>query len=178
MLRFLNGKAEQAVATLGETHDEVLKAKGFQIMTKAMLEGANQKGRGEHGTRTIACPVVTRIGVSPLWFAESLYLQKLFLPLTSSVKFFFQPAVLLISACFLMSPNLKFPYVSFIALARSDIYVVLCVYVSLGSAIPPEPDHDDQSLAIVSRTMQAQLPKHRDFKSLERAVGTIPSFDF
>ena len=44
MLRFLNTKAEKAeraVATLGEEHDEVLKAKGFQIMTKAMLEGAH-----------------------------------------------------------------------------------------------------------------------------------------
>ena len=44
MLRFLSAKAEQAgraVATLGEEHDEVLKAKGFQIMTKAMLEGAH-----------------------------------------------------------------------------------------------------------------------------------------
>ena len=57
MLRFLNTKAEKAeraVATLGEEHDEVLKAKGFQIMTNAMLEGAHglfhlQQGRlGTH----------------------------------------------------------------------------------------------------------------------------------
>ena len=53
MLRFLNGKAEQAVATLDE-HDEVLKAKGFQIMTKAMLEGANQQRRVERGARSAA----------------------------------------------------------------------------------------------------------------------------
>ena len=77
MLLFLNRKAEcaeKAVATLGdEQDDEVLKAKAFCIMTKAMLEGAKGPSSSQHerlgecGTRTMACPTpLTRIGVDPL----------------------------------------------------------------------------------------------------------------
>ena len=77
MLLFLDRKAdyaEKAVATLGdEQDDEVLKAKAFCIMTKAMLEGAKGPSSSQHerlgecGTRTMACPTpLTRIGVDPL----------------------------------------------------------------------------------------------------------------
>ena len=72
MLLFLDRKAdyaEKAVATLGdEQDDEVLKAKAFCIMTKAMLEGAKGPSSSQHerlgecGTRTMAYP----IGVDPL----------------------------------------------------------------------------------------------------------------
>ena len=69
MLRFLSAKAEQAVATLGEEHDEVLLAKGYQILTKAMLEGAKgpsssqQERLGECGTHIVPHPPAGNISL-------------------------------------------------------------------------------------------------------------------